>query len=135
MMREANLDIYNFTRRRALDLAIASRRRLIRASAPYARECIYSAQPCWPVSPEMQPILLVLGACAWPCVALASLLGRDEEASSFAGSTTTAVFPPLGVTATTNDPLFPDGSQVGFLGPTPSMFHVATHFSRSEKSR
>jgi hypothetical protein len=57
------------------------------------------------------------------CVAAASLVaGRAyDSASSFAGSTSTAVFPPSNFTATTDDPNFPDGSHVGFAGPTPSI--------------
>ena len=48
-------------------------------------------------------------------------VGRaDERASTFAGATTAFQFPPPGVTATVPDPNFPDGSVVGFPGPTPS---------------
>ncbi|KAJ6496230.1 acid phosphatase [Mycena sanguinolenta] len=41
-------------------------------------------------------------------------------ASSFAGSTSTAVFPPPGVTITSDDPSFPDATQVNVFGPTPT---------------
>lgn len=40
--------------------------------------------------------------------------------STFAGSTSTADFPPPGATDSAIDSLFPNGSQVGFPGPTPS---------------
>ncbi|THH09202.1 hypothetical protein EW146_g8750 [Bondarzewia mesenterica] len=45
---------------------------------------------------------------------------RRAQASSFAGSTTTFEFPPANVTATIPDPIFPEASQVGFAGPTPT---------------
>ncbi|KAJ3515274.1 hypothetical protein NLJ89_g1865 [Agrocybe chaxingu] len=41
-------------------------------------------------------------------------------ASSFAGSTSTAVFPPPNATLGASDSPFADGSQVGFAGPTPT---------------
>ncbi|KAJ7456109.1 histidine phosphatase superfamily [Mycena latifolia] len=41
-------------------------------------------------------------------------------ASSFAGSTTTALFPPANATITATDTFFPDASQVGYGGPTPT---------------
>ncbi|KAF8191057.1 histidine phosphatase superfamily [Mycena galopus ATCC 62051] len=41
-------------------------------------------------------------------------------ASSFAGSTSTALFPPPGVTITSNDTFFPDATQVNVFGPTPT---------------
>ncbi|KAJ7239610.1 hypothetical protein B0H12DRAFT_1326622 [Mycena haematopus] len=41
-------------------------------------------------------------------------------ASSFAGSTSTAVFPPPGVTITSNATFFPDATQVNVFGPTPT---------------
>ncbi|CCL99560.1 uncharacterized protein FIBRA_01578 [Fibroporia radiculosa] len=50
-------------------------------------------------------------------VALAALA---ESASPFAGSTSTAAFPPPDVTATLYDSYFPDESQVGFPGATPT---------------
>ncbi|KAJ3728872.1 histidine phosphatase superfamily [Lentinula raphanica] len=45
-----------------------------------------------------------------------------SKASSFAGSTSTFQFPPEGVTATASliNSLFPDASEVGFAGPTPT---------------
>ncbi|KIK07420.1 hypothetical protein K443DRAFT_2294 [Laccaria amethystina LaAM-08-1] len=43
-----------------------------------------------------------------------------QSASTFAGSTSTAVFPPPNATVTATDTFFPDGSQVGFAGPTPT---------------
>ncbi|KDR85316.1 hypothetical protein GALMADRAFT_218408 [Galerina marginata CBS 339.88] len=42
------------------------------------------------------------------------------SASSFAGSTSTAVFPPPNATVTATDTFFLDGSQIGFAGPTPT---------------
>ncbi|KXN87322.1 3-phytase A [Leucoagaricus sp. SymC.cos] len=48
-------------------------------------------------------------------------LGRGEaRVSPIAGSTESFLFPPPGVTATIPDPYFPDGKQVGFVGPTPT---------------
>ena len=60
--------------------------------------------------------LVLLGAI--PFVS-ASVWPR-EKASSYAGSTATFQFPPANVTATVPDPHYPDASQVGFAGPTPS---------------
>ena len=42
------------------------------------------------------------------------------SASTFAGSTVSAVFPPPGATDTSLETYFPDASQVGHAGPTPS---------------
>ncbi|KAJ7697690.1 histidine phosphatase superfamily [Mycena rosella] len=42
------------------------------------------------------------------------------QVSSFAGATSTFLFPPAGKTITVSDPLFPDANQVGFAGPTPT---------------
>ncbi|KAJ7203029.1 acid phosphatase [Mycena pura] len=42
------------------------------------------------------------------------------EVSTFAGATTTFLFPPAGQAITTPDPDFPDANQVGFPGPTPT---------------
>jgi len=70
-----------------------------------------------------QTILLVL-------VALPIVISSPAEVgSSFAGSTSTAVFPPPGVTVTAGDPNFPDGNMVGFFGPTPSTFRVLQNLS------
>ncbi|KAJ3995787.1 phosphoglycerate mutase-like protein [Lentinula boryana] len=46
----------------------------------------------------------------------------SAKASSFAGSTSTFQFPPEDITATASliDSLFPDASEVGFAGPTPT---------------
>ncbi|KAJ3567568.1 hypothetical protein NP233_g6284 [Leucocoprinus birnbaumii] len=41
-----------------------------------------------------------------------------KKASTFAGATTTFLFPPAGVTATIPDPNFPDATEVDFHGPT-----------------
>lgn len=60
--------------------------------------------------------LVLLGAI--PFVS-ASVWPR-EKASSYAGSTATFQFPPANVTATVPDPHYPDASQVGFAGPTPT---------------
>ncbi|KAF4623104.1 hypothetical protein D9613_002089 [Agrocybe pediades] len=43
-----------------------------------------------------------------------------QSASTFAGSTSTAVFPPPNATVTATDTFFLDASQVGFPGPTPT---------------
>ena len=42
------------------------------------------------------------------------------RASTFAGATTSAVFPPPNATITASGTVFLDGSQVGFAGPTAS---------------
>lgn len=47
---------------------------------------------------------------------------RSESASTFAGATSTALFPPPNATKTATDLFFPDGAEVGFAGPTPSVF-------------
>ena len=45
-------------------------------------------------------------------------------ASDFAGSTTSAIFPPPGAVETESalDSFFPDATEVGFAGPTPSTY-------------
>lgn len=43
-----------------------------------------------------------------------------RRASSFAGLTTSAIFPPPNATVTATSTVFLDGSQVGFPGPTAS---------------
>jgi hypothetical protein len=43
-----------------------------------------------------------------------------ESASSYAGSTVVDSYPPPGATNTAVDTYFPDASQVGYAGPTPS---------------
>jgi hypothetical protein len=45
---------------------------------------------------------------------------QDPRASTFAGQTATFQYPPAGVTATFPNPNFPDASEVGFPGATPS---------------
>ncbi|TFK36825.1 histidine phosphatase superfamily [Crucibulum laeve] len=57
----------------------------------------------------------LLVALIWAdCILLAS----SQKGSTFAGSTSTAVFPPPNATFTAADAFFPDGSIVGFPGPT-----------------
>jgi hypothetical protein len=43
------------------------------------------------------------------------------RASSFAGSPTSAVFPPPGADITSDASFFPDATQVNVFGPTPSI--------------
>ena len=50
----------------------------------------------------------------------AMLATAAGSASTFAGSTVSAVFPPPGATDTSLETYFPDASQVGHAGPTPS---------------
>ncbi|KAJ7153350.1 phosphoglycerate mutase-like protein [Mycena filopes] len=45
---------------------------------------------------------------------------RGAKVSSFAGATSTFLFPPAGQTITPSDPFFPNAQQVGFAGPTPT---------------
>ena len=67
-----------------------------------------------------------------PALLLAALpfaAAFPHSASSFAGATTSDIFPPPGATSTAYDTYFPDAEEVGFAGPTPSMcltrqFHV-----------
>lgn len=49
-----------------------------------------------------------------------------QHASTFAGATTAAIFPPAGATITATDTFFLDASEVGFPGPTlsKSFFHL-----------
>ncbi|TFK77210.1 phosphoglycerate mutase-like protein [Pluteus cervinus] len=47
-------------------------------------------------------------------------LGRAAFASSFAGSTSTAIFPPPGASVGAEAAFFPDAAEVGFAGPTPT---------------
>ncbi|KAI0936637.1 hypothetical protein AcW1_000823 [Taiwanofungus camphoratus] len=63
----------------------------------------------------MVAIALLLGAL--PLVAAAP---AAESASTFAGATSTAVYPPPGATVTTYETYFPDAEEVGFAGPTPT---------------
>lgn len=78
------------------------------------------SQGCLPCAaglhaPDMVAIALLLGAL--PLVAAAP---AAESASTFAGATSTAVYPPPGATVTTYETYFPDAEEVGFAGPTPS---------------
>ncbi len=52
--------------------------------------------------------------------ALPQSINVQPHASTFAGATVTALFPPAGVTVTATDTFFLDGSEVGFPGATPS---------------
>ncbi|KAJ7436902.1 phosphoglycerate mutase-like protein [Mycena galericulata] len=52
-------------------------------------------------------------------LAYTSPVGADDV-SSFAGATSTFLFPPFGETVTASDPFFPNANQVGFAGPTPT---------------
>ncbi|KAJ6603264.1 phosphoglycerate mutase-like protein [Mycena vulgaris] len=53
------------------------------------------------------------------CVVLTHFARSNAAvASSFAGSTVTALFPPANATITATDTFFPDASQVGYGGPT-----------------
>lgn len=55
----------------------------------------------------------------------ALVVARTEpHASAFAGSTSAAVFPPPGATIIESDTFFPDATEVGFAGPTPSQCMV-----------
>lgn len=51
----------------------------------------------------------------------------EVPASSYAGSTSTAVFPPPGADVTQNATYFPAASQVGLAGPTASMWRKQPH--------
>ena len=53
------------------------------------------------------------------CAASAAV-AVPRGASTFAGSTVSAVFPPPHATDTSIDTYFPDASEVGHAGPTPS---------------
>ena len=58
-----------------------------------------------------------------PALLLAALpfaAAFPHSASSFAGATTSDVFPPPGATNTAYSQYFPDAEEVGFAGPTPS---------------
>ncbi|KAJ7181340.1 phosphoglycerate mutase-like protein [Mycena crocata] len=45
---------------------------------------------------------------------------QGKAVSSFAGATSTFLFPPAGQTVTVPDPFFPNAKEVGFAGPTPT---------------
>ncbi|KAG2159736.1 histidine phosphatase superfamily [Suillus bovinus] len=62
-----------------------------------------------------------------------------ESASSYAGSTVVDSYPPPGAIKTAVDAYFPDGSQVGYLGPTstgaePAAIATAIPFSKAENA-
>ncbi|KZT30677.1 phosphoglycerate mutase-like protein [Neolentinus lepideus HHB14362 ss-1] len=63
-------------------------------------------------------LLLLLGAA--PSVLGSAVPQASHLASSYAGSHTSAVWPPPGATNTGLSAYFPDGSQVGYPGPTPT---------------
>lgn len=65
------------------------------------------------------PARLLLAFCG-ASLALANPL--QHSASTFAGATSTAVFPPPNATNTAVDTFFPDAAEVGHAGPTPSTF-------------
>jgi len=50
------------------------------------------------------------------------LVVSQGNVSSIAGSTQTFEFPPPSISTVSPDPNFPNGSDVGFAGPTPSDF-------------
>ena len=66
----------------------------------------------------VQRVLLALHL-TYAAVALPTTTAAGS-ASTFAGSTVSAVFPPPNATDTSIDTFFPDASQVGHAGPTPS---------------
>ncbi|EIW64306.1 phosphoglycerate mutase-like protein [Trametes versicolor FP-101664 SS1] len=63
------------------------------------------------------PARLLLAFCG-ASLALANPL--QHSASTFAGATSTAVFPPPNATNTAVDTFFPDAAEVGHAGPTPT---------------
>ena len=66
--------------------------------------------------------LCILYALCTVFVAAATVLHNSAgSASTFAGSTVTAVFPPPNATDTSVDTFFPAASLVGHAGPTPRM--------------
>ena len=77
----------------------------------------------------MVSALLLLSA-----LPLALAAPATESASAFAGSTLSAVYPPPGATITTNEEYFPDAEQVGYPGPTPSMYTFAPSNDRGADS-
>jgi hypothetical protein len=56
-----------------------------------------------------------------------SVIAVPQRASTFAGSPSTAIFPPPGVSVTATDTFFLDGSEIGFAGPTLSE-HIMVDF-------
>jgi hypothetical protein len=75
------------------------------------------------VQAKLLPLLLLVQ------LATANILPRTV--SAFAGETSTFAFPPSGATVTATDTVnFPDGSQVGFPGPTPSAPSLSLSLSR-----
>lgn len=67
---------------------------------------------------------------------VSAALASQANAAAFAGSTSTFQFPPADVTATASDiaSLFPDASEVGFPGPTPSKFRSLSFNSEAQHS-
>ena len=63
--------------------------------------------------------------------ALPQSINVQPHASTFAGETVTALFPPPGASVTATDTFFLDGSEVGFPGPTPST-NIFIDFRRFE---
>jgi hypothetical protein len=71
----------------------------------------------WLLIPSSSSVLLI-------SLLSISVVQGQNQVSPIAGSTQTFLFPPAGVTATNPDPHFPDGTQVGFAGATPSAFSL-----------
>jgi hypothetical protein len=87
--------------------------RFTRTIKPSSRT-IWIALPLLPR--EMLARLFLLASLPIALVSAWSDIG-----STFAGSTSTAVYPPPGSTGEADEAYFPDASQVGYAGPTPSM--------------
>ncbi|KAJ6617632.1 phosphoglycerate mutase-like protein [Mycena sp. CBHHK59/15] len=58
--------------------------------------------------------------CGLAVLALSFSVVNAAKVSSFAGSTSTFLFPPANQTVTATDTYFPNANQVGFAGPTPT---------------
>ena len=65
------------------------------------------------------PVRLLLAFCSASVV-----LASPWKGSTYAGATSTAVFPPPGATDTSVDSYFPGPAEVGHAGPTPSAFNA-----------
>ena len=64
-------------------------------------------------------MLSILLFCALPFALAAS----TEDASTFAGATSTAIYPPVDASPfSAYSAYFPDAEEVGYAGPTPSMY-------------
>ena len=98
------------------------------ASCPYPMTLSSSSSPSGTLSFKLKMLARVLVLAALPYALAAK---SWQTGSSFAGSTSTAAFPPQ-ITDSAEASLFPDASEVGFASPTPSTYMLCSIHLRAD---